>query len=768
MTPEELFRALTSAKTTAEVQVALDAFIAAHAAAIAWTAVGRDNNRGTIEASADPGRALIERLTNGVDAVLEAEHDAHHGIPDARSPKEAAVAWLGVKEAGLAAMTPQQRKTLAQRVSITLEVGDGANDRRTVTVRDLGVGLTPAKMPDTILSLGASNKIAKHYLSGAYGQGGSATFVVSSFSFIASRTESDEVVGFTVVKYLDVPADMWKTGHYVYLEFNGAVPQIALSREEFPVGTLVRHFGYDLTGYGGPVGANSVYGLLQRALFDPVLPVWLDSRIHSYRRTIKGARNALTGAVDEGDESTRAPGLSHRQPMFYATLGDFGQIGIEYWLLEPGKGTPTAAFVEPGKPIVLTLNGQNHAELSSVLVRKYADLPYLRSRLIVHVNCDGLGAEAKRALFVSNRETARRGVIRDTLEHEVVQALRSDDELRRLNTEARQKGLQEQDETAVKQMRSEVARLLRLQGLPVTEARVATVTKGGDDDDKPRPPRAPRPPRPPLVPITPSEPPAYIRILWDPDEPITFHKEQRRYMRIETDANSTYHTPARPETSRINVIVNGSGVTLAGTTALQGGRMRVILRGAADPPIGGTGMLRIELSPPGRPVLSDERATKIVEPPKAKPKRQELTLPPFDVQPVHGPDDQRWSDLEWPDDVNAVASAAVTDEGALTVWYSTVYPPYATALAKLEQQDTALAASFTERYKTWLAVHSLLKLQDEKNAEEAASDRGERPEDLDTEAAQAHDREERCRMATMCALFATREVKEQTAAGATD
>ena len=117
-------------------------------------------------------------------------------------------------------------------------------------------------------------------------------------------------------------------------------------------GTLVKHFGYDLSGYPSPLGPNSLYGSLNTILFDPVMPIWLDDRVHSYRRVIKGSRNALNGAVDDGDERT-GPALSHNVPMFNVSLGDFGRIGIEYWVLEqPTRANkrPSAAFVNPAKP----------------------------------------------------------------------------------------------------------------------------------------------------------------------------------------------------------------------------------------------------------------------------------------------------------------------------------------------------------------------------------------------------------------------------------
>jgi hypothetical protein len=762
MTVEQFFRTLTSASAVAEIVKAIADFEKERPGETSWVPVGRENNRGAIEASADPGRALIERLTNGIDAVLEAEHDAHHGKPDCRSPREAAMAWLGVPAGGISAMGQKDRQTLAQRVTILLLEGED-RAHRLVEVRDTGIGIKPEEMSKTILSLGNSNKMGKYYVAGTFGQGGSATFAVAAYTVIASRFDADPSIGFTVVRYLDLPAELYKTGHYVYLALKGAVPSVQVPVAEFPAGTVARHYGYDLSGYSLSFGPTSVYGLLQRALFDPVMPVWLDSRVHNYRRTIKGARNALAGAVDEGDESKTGPDLDHSMPMFYVNLPDYGSIGIEYWVLQaaPKNKTPNAAFVEPNKPIVLTMNGQNHAEMSGIIIRKHAELPYLRYRLICHVDCNSLTATAKRALFVSNREEARRGQLYDLIESEIVKALKSDDDLERLNEEAKAKGQKEEDATAAQQMRSEVARLLRLQGMPIAEGAAATPGGTGTGTDTPTKPR-PHKPSAPRPPITPQEPPTYIKLVWDATAPITFHAEQRRYIRVETDANSSYHNPQKPESSRINVILEGGDVTLAGTTPLTGGRMRIILGAKKDSSIGNKGKVRVELSRPGQATLSDDRAIEIVAPPKVKTSSQQLTLPPFRVEPV-SPSEERWTQLAWPDDVNTIASDSEPDAGTLVVYFSTAFPPYANHQAKLEKQDTVLAASFTERYKIWLAVHALMKEQHQKEATERAG-AGEQQDVFESDLAEQRDREERVRVATLAAMFAAREVRDLAAA----
>jgi hypothetical protein len=272
----------------------------------------RENNKGIIEVGNDPGRCLIERITNASDAVLEYEFVRHNGVPLCNSPRDASHAWLGVPSQGLSQLSPAQRRELARRVTITVENGEGKQSR-TVSVRDEGIGLRSDEAPLTILSLNESNKISKRYLAGTYGQGGSSTFAVSELTLIVSRQRDTDHVCFTLVRYFDRPAETYKAGHYLYATVDAAIPSVPVTDIEFPPGTLVRHFGFDLSHYGGAFDPASVYGLLNRFLFDPVMPVIFQNRVLGWNRTIKGSRNSLNGAVDEGDD-TKAD-IAHSVPM---------------------------------------------------------------------------------------------------------------------------------------------------------------------------------------------------------------------------------------------------------------------------------------------------------------------------------------------------------------------------------------------------------------------------------------------------------------------
>ena len=567
---------------------------------------------------------------------------------------------------------------------------------------------------------------------------------------IASRHKESAQIGFTVVWYLDLPPDQYKTGQYVYMQLDNEPPVVQAEEQDFTFGTVVRHFGYDLSGYSSPIGPNSLYGILNRVLFDPVTPVWFENKVHGWNRVIKGSRNALHGAVDEGDDAKTQ--LDHSMPSFNVNLGDLGYIAIEYWVLEkPEKSTskPSAVFVDPRKPIVLTVNGQNQSEISISLIRKDADLPFLKDRLIVHIDCDRLSHEAKRNLFSSTREQSRSGFVHERITQEITQVLKTDDELRRLNDLAKNESLKETDENAKEQIRKEVAKLFRISGAATVEAG-GTKTK---DAEKPGGrivhPRGPRK----LDPIPIQEPPTFIRIVWEEEKPIKFYPTQRRYVRIETDANSEYHNPMSPSASRINIIV-GDDLKLVGTTPLKGGRMRAGIDCKEGATKGNAGDIAVELYRHGLVALGDSKEYLVVDKPVTKETDKEATFPDFNIIEVKGLDDENWGKLTEDESqgVADVASNSLMNEGTLFVYYSSAFPKFAEEFGKLGVRDPSLALSFKRRYEVWIAFHSLLVYQDQTQGEKPIAD-------IDEMVQENLNRQERCRMAQISVVMAAREAR---------
>src|SRR5882724_10126829 len=128
MKAEALFKALQEADTITDMERALELFEGDHVGEIKWFPVGgkdKENNSGIINVATDPGRSIVERITNAVDGVLEREHETHSGKPDCRSPREAANAWLGVPLDGLSLLSTRQRQNYADDIVIRITPGEG-------------------------------------------------------------------------------------------------------------------------------------------------------------------------------------------------------------------------------------------------------------------------------------------------------------------------------------------------------------------------------------------------------------------------------------------------------------------------------------------------------------------------------------------------------------------------------------------------------------------------------------------------------------------
>lgn len=96
------------------------------------------------------------------------------------------------------------------------------------------------------------------------------------------------------------------------------------------------------------------------------------------------------------------------------------------------------------------------------------------------------------------------------------------------------------------------------------------------------------------------------------------------------------------------------------------------------------------------------------------------------------------------------------ENGTLDIYYSTVFPKYAEQRHAFERRNVADADSFTKRYEIWLAVHSLLLYQDQ---QEQLAAETQRQSEEDDEVLEMRERQERSRLATIAAMFASREVR---------
>jgi hypothetical protein len=598
-----------------------------------WRAVGdNEANYGLINIGSDPGHALIERVTNAIDSVIEAEalrrssKKGRESIP--ASPREAVEMWFGIPGGRVANLgDPQKRQPLADKVVITLL--EGRDKRRpSVMIRDRGVGLTPKDIPSTILSLSGTNKIDKPYLAGAYGQGGSTVLAFTpGGALFVSRRQPDllphgqaDVVAITFARYEELDAAKNKNGRYSYLVTKSNevpyVPTRLLS--DFEPGTCVVHFDLEIAQYAARMTqlTGSLWWLLQNSLFDPVLPFWVeDTRISALggqkereRRTIAGNYTRLTDDRRERIEYSDSVDVHLDHPAGATT------VKVNYWVVkskdEGGSSQPIDVYVDPYRPIAYTYFGQTHGTDERRFTAERLQLPYLAKFLIVQVELDHLIPAARRELLSTTRDRLKRTSFFDEMRESICAALAEDDDLVRLNDVRKEELLSRHSEKDRERMRQRFAQLMeRLP--PGIDA--ASPGKGGDVGG--RPPSGSRS-RDPLQPLPTKEEPTFVRIA-NTNRPIPVRLDRHVLIRLESDAPDAYLTTHIH--AKLTMASQPQGMlALESRSDFHGGRARLTIKATEAAKEGIEGTLSIFLFTPDDKALTAEVGFR-VEAPKDAP-----------------------------------------------------------------------------------------------------------------------------------------------------
>lgn len=459
----ELLKLAWKAKTSKDAQEVL-ALLETLASGLKWRPVGDiEDNHGPIRASSDSALAMNERYTNALDAVLELAARQKYGddftkmAEEMSSPREAAANLLGVPEEGIHALTHNQRQDLADAVVMTFEES-GVASRPTIVVTDQGIGITPEKVPHTILHLFRGNKKDKPWLSGLHGWGGSNTLGYSAYTIFVTRRHPDlldgdeDGVAITVVKQV-YEEGMGQPAYQYAVMDDGEVatldPAVLDELEsDFEHGVRVIHVEYDHSVAGALINQ---YNFFSGALFDPVAPVWLGSyrasEKHAGRRVISGVANRLRDLAD-GGKTDLAYASSTR-----IDLGEGeGHVTARLWVLDDEDAAPsddlTGSYVAAEHGIVVTLNGQRQESQERSWLKREVGLSYLYKRTILQIVADDLHPLVKSEIFSTTREKMRNNEKGQRILTRVADWLKADDELQDLEEQLRQDALSHTAEKA--------------------------------------------------------------------------------------------------------------------------------------------------------------------------------------------------------------------------------------------------------------------------------------------------------------------------------
>jgi len=709
-----------------------------------WRFYGeRDSNMSTINLAAKPGRSLVERITNAIDAILEKEMLSRGGTPP-NSPMEAAKLWFGrpmsTNDSGIFSWKDFGSYDHDKHVSVILLPGDDEN-LPSIDIKDNGVGLAPNNFSKTILSLQRGNKLTKKYLAGAFGQGGSSTLAFSKYTFIASKKENSDELGFTIIRKISLPEEYGEDA-YVYLAISDdttpTVPYIKIERrmDLYPqieeklhdkiryldFGTLVRHIGYRTEGFNNKLGPTSgnLYHLLNYLMFDPILPFRvLDFRdIKNLRNElITGSRNRLMSLIGEklpeGETGTEIKIFAPRE-MISPLSDNHPCIGLEYWIAFNWRKTndkisirnkSNAVYIDENHPILGTLNGQNQGEQTGKIFKDLG-LPMISKHAIVHIDASRATKEVRTNLFSSTREGFKDEQALKEILTVLKNMIQEDGELYKLETQLLEKLLENETKETDADVKREITSLLidaGFEGSVEGEAPVEGV--GGLQSQNLRSKSSK--PRATLIPINtlPWPEVTYLNVVY-PLPNLEIPQSINRVIRIETDANYRFD-----KEMRITIRFEPDIIEVMSTSFLEGGRKHWRVKTKPDSTINTEGQVFITLTK-----INGEQIVSILPfcihaQPSAPSKFNKGLIPPFDIRAV-SPDEERfgqlWENLE-PEKIEEVAYRYIrTASNGISVFYNTQFGPFRKQLEKLEK-NVSLLGLFKKNYEIWIGYHSILQ-----------------------------------------------------------
>lgn len=671
----------------------------------------RANNIGTIRLGSDPALGVVERVVNGMDALLDLGRSLHPDDPEPTSPVEAANLWYGIPNQGMGEMSDAERRSLGEKLRITLEES-GEDKRPTVVWEDEGIGQSPGDFPKTLVSLNESNKVGQPWNMGTYGQGGAVTLGFSKATVVISRRHhafrdgNADMVGWTIVQEVETDPAKRMLPTYMYVVGAGSAV-LDLDPSLFPAlehGTIIRGISYDLQGWHGPY-TTGLWQLLNAAVFEPVLPFLITGNRKKEQGT--GSR-IVTGSATRLNTPERARGdieIAHRDSTSLDLGSEFGEVKFNYWVVRRPEGSKkvseaAGSYVQTDSAVSMTLFGQRQDAESRMWIRNNAKLPYLYKNMVVQINANGLTPIAKRELFASTRERATKSELRERIYEQLMRVLLEDEELKRLNHEERERLLQRSTTATNEQVRKRLAKYVTTRLKGVFQIGKGGTQNGGTGTRKKKPGGTPKPRD-----TDDSSLHSFPSRLVIERKSMSVPQGGSTFTWVEIDAKNGY-LPKHEDDLTVEIAGDHGGkLRLLRRSELLGGKSRWTFEADPDAPLGGYEVSASLVTPNG--MLTDKTRLEVKKPAEAKPKGK-------GTEEATGPRVEWIYKVDWEehDDMDARNVGYVAeDEEETVIWVNRDYHLLAKALSgNLTPEQVATRADryqFPVACALWLQSHQL-------------------------------------------------------------
>lgn len=389
---------------------------------------GNENNFGVIEnQQSSPIAALIEKITNSIDAVLMKKCLEVGVDPKSeQAPKSMEEAKARFFENHQNWDLPKYRKQQAESIQI---IADGPKLNTSLIIYDDGEGQHPEHFENTFLSLLYGNKNEIHFVQGKYNMGGSGAIVFCGkkrYQLIGSKKyDNTGEFGFTLIREhpLSIGEEkVKKNTWYEYLKVNEAIPafhseqqNLGLYNRNFKTGTIIKLYSYDL-----PAGIRSVISRdlnqsINEYLFEPVLPMITVDKKERYPRD-RGLERALHGLKRRLEQDDSRYVETYFSDDF--DNASFGKMKVTCYVfktkiedrsVKKTKETIRSEFFKNNMSVLFSVNGQVHGHYTSEFITRSLKLNLLKEHLLIHVDCTNMNYSFRKELFMASRDRLKAG-----------------------------------------------------------------------------------------------------------------------------------------------------------------------------------------------------------------------------------------------------------------------------------------------------------------------------------------------------------------------
>ena len=428
MNIEQLFWDLYRAPVEAEVEKILERYLLLNSSSN-WRPYGQnESNFSVVEnQQASPIPALIEKITNGIDAILMRrclEEGTDPRSEEAPRSIETAVGrfFPDNKNWDLGSM----RRVQAERLQI---LADGPKMNTSLIVYDDGEGQSPEDFEKTFLSILHGNKNEIHFVHGKYNMGGAGAVAFCGkkrYQLIGSkRFENSASFGYTLIRRHSLTHDeekRKKATWYEYLIVDQQIPSfqcgemdLGLYKRMFKTGTIIKLYSYDLPAGSRSVISRDLNQSVNEYLFNPALPVFTIDKAERYPddRNLQRALYGLKRRLEEEDNR-------YVDQFFSDDIHDqeIGNIKVSCYVFKPRvdgkqvKDTRTTIqreFFKNNMSVLFSIDGQVHGHYTSEFITRSLKLHLLKDCLLIHIDCTKIRTEFRNELFMASRDRLKKG-----------------------------------------------------------------------------------------------------------------------------------------------------------------------------------------------------------------------------------------------------------------------------------------------------------------------------------------------------------------------